>query len=136
MKKGKRVKPAFPIEYRLLVAPYFDERANKHGTLVALRTVDEFSNFTYEIIVETSLSGKSLRLHIQGLRAPQVSIPGSGPAVFRTILPVLDGTYSVVVRKLGKDENTFVIQCTRTGVIVKETPHERFIDIVTSEETW
>ena len=83
MKKGKRIKPKFPIEYRLLITHRFKEREGKTVTLVALRTVNEFTSFRYEIVAGLEVDGQKIRLKIHGLRAPQVTIPGTGPALFR-----------------------------------------------------
>ncbi len=136
MKKGKRVRPVFPIEYRLLVTPRYKEREKHHVALIGLRTVNEFSSFRYEIIVESKLKGKTLRLDVHGLRAPQVTIPGSGPAVFRKEFPDLFGRYTIIVEKLDKEENAFTVMISREKVVVEKKPKTRFTDIVTSEEEW
>lgn len=136
MKTGKRVKPRFPIEYRLLITPGRDARDTSAVTLIALRTVNEFTNFRYEIVVEPERSGRTIRLSIHGLRAPQVTIPGTGPAVFRTEYEGLRGTYSVVVSKLDREENAFSVQISVDKVTVKDSPTVRFVDIVTREEDW
>jgi hypothetical protein len=136
MKKGKRVKVVFPIEYRLLVTPVYKEREKQTVTLFGLRTINEFTNFHYEIIVEPAIADKTIRLNIRGLRAPQVTIPGSGPAVFRQEFPDLHGTYALIVRKLDKQENAFTISITNERITVKESEEHRFIDVVTNPEEW
>ena len=136
MKKGKRVKVVFPIEYRLLVIPVYKEREKQIVTLFGLRTINEFSNFHYEIIVEPAIEEKTIRLDIRGLRAPQVTIPGSGPAVYRREFPDLHGTYALIVRKLDKQENSFTISITTERVTLKESEEHRFIDVVTNPEEW
>ena len=136
MKKGKRVKVVFPIEYRLLVTPVYKEREKQIVTLFGLRTINEFSNFHYEIIVEPDITDKTIRLDIRGLRAPQVTIPGSGPAVFRQEFPDLHGTYNLIVRKLDKQENSFTISITNERITVKDSPADHFIDVVTNPEEW
>lgn len=136
MKQGKRVRPVFPIEYRLLVTLRYNEREDHYVTLIGLRTTNEFSNFRYEMIVEPKVSGKTLRLDIHGLRAPQVTIPGSGPAVFRTEFPELLGRYNIIVAKLDKEENAFTLNISTNGVVVEKVPRKRFVDIVTTEDRW
>ena len=136
MKKGKRVKVVFPIEYRLLILPITKEREQQKVTLFGLRTINEFSNFHYDIIVEASVSGSTIRLDIRGLRAPQVTIPGSGPAVFRKEFPGLRGTYTLIVKKLEKAEDTFTIHITPDKIVVKSVPEKRFCDVVTVPEEW
>jgi len=134
MKKGRRVKPVFPIEYRLLLVPRYDERMKQYLTHATLRTVNEFSSFRYEIIVSPSVQGNLLGFHIQGLRAPQVTLPHSGPAIFEYDFPGLDGTYDVVITKLDHAENRFTVSISRSEVTVKASPAQRFIDIVTDKE--
>src|SRR5436309_13245213 len=130
MKKGKRVKPKFPIEYRLLITPRFKDREKVIVTHVELRTVNEFTSFHYEIVVKPDLAGTVLRLNIHGLRAPQVSLPGSGPATFAIEYPNLKGHYTVIVSKLDHEENTFFVDISPGGVIVKKSPQSKFVDVV------
>ncbi|HEV8538563.1 MAG TPA: hypothetical protein VGR15_06530 [Bacteroidota bacterium] len=136
MKQGKRVKLKFPIEYLLLMTPKHKEREKKTIVFVALRTVNEFTNFLYEIVVEPVLNDRMLRLRIQGLRAPQVSIPGTGPAKFSTEFANLRGNYSVVISKPNGQENSFEVNITNEKVVVEKKPRERFVDLVTNEEEW
>ncbi len=136
MKKGKRVKVVFPIEYRLLILPITRERKQEKVTFFGLRTINEFSSFHYDIIVEPSVSGSTIRLDIRGLRAPQVSIPGSGPAVFKKEFPGLRGTYTLIIKKLEKAEDTYTIAITPDKVVVKGVPEKRFCDVVTIAEEW
>ena len=136
MKKGKRVKPKFPIEYRLLITPKQTEREKQTVILVALRTVNEFNNFLYEIVVEPELSDRTLRLNIHGLRAPQVTIPGTGPAKFMTEYTNLNGMYSVVVSKPNGGENSYDVSIAKEKVSVERSPRNKFVDLVTNEEEW
>ncbi len=136
MKKGKRVKPKFSLEYRLLIVPRYKEAEKKSVTLFALRTVNEFTSFRYEIVVAAKLEERTLRLNIHGLRAPQLSLPGAGPALFETEFELVRGTYSVVVSKLDREENTFSVQISPEKVTVEVSPDGKFVDIVTREEDW
>jgi hypothetical protein len=136
MKKGKRVKPVFPIEYRLLITPAYKEREKEIVTRLVLHTVKEFTNFRYEIVVEPKLTDHTLRLKIHGLRAPQVTLPGSGPATYETEYRNLNGQYSIVVSKLDREENSFDVAISDNRIIVEAAPEQRFIEIITSEEEW
>ncbi len=122
MKKGKRVKPKFSLEYRLLIVPKYKEAEKKSVTLLALRTVNEFTSFRYEIVVSAKLEGRTLRLNIHGLRAPQLTLPGAGPALFETEFELTRGTYSVVVSKLDREENIFSVQISPEKVTVETSP--------------
>lgn len=136
MKKGKRVKPKFPIEYRILITPKKKDREGEIVTLVALRTVNEFKNFLYEIVVKTELIDRTLHLHIHGLRAPQVSIPGTGPAKFTTEYRNLEGNYSIVVSKPNGSENYYDVHVSAEKVVIEKSPTIKFVDLVTNEEDW
>jgi hypothetical protein len=136
MKKGKRVKPRFPIEYRLLITPKYKEREKKTVTLVALRTVNEFTNFLYEIIVQDSMNDNTMHLKIQGLRAPQVSLPGMGPAKFKKEYDGLSGTFTVIVTKLDREENVFVVDISTQNVALIKGPKTKFVEVVTEENDW
>ena len=136
MNKGKRVKPKFPIEYRVLITPRFKERETEPVTMIALRTVNEFTNFRYEIVVLPEISDHTIKLNIHGLRAPQVSLPGSGPAIFETEYNNLDGIYDVVVSKPDHEENNFSVSISKDHIIVEKSPRNKFVEIVTSEEEW
>ena len=136
MKQGKRVKPKFPIEYRLLITPLYKEREKETVILVALRTVNEFINFLYEIIVEDNVTNHDFRLNIHGLRAPQVSLPGIGPARFSKEYVNLSGKYNVIVTKLGREENVFVVEISNEKVALEQSPKKKFVEIVTNKEDW
>jgi hypothetical protein len=134
MKKGKRVKPKFSLEYLLLIVPKYKETEKKSVTHVALRTVNEFTSFRYEIVVAAELAGRTLRLTIHGLSAPQLTLPSTGPALFQTEFDGLRGKYSVVVSKLDREENSFSVQISPEQVIVEQSPATKFVEIVTREE--
>ncbi|MBI4549017.1 MAG: hypothetical protein HY707_13625 [Ignavibacteriae bacterium] len=136
MKKGKRIKPKFPIEYRLLITPKYNERTKETVTLVALRTVNEFSNFRYELVVEPEFANNTLRLNIHGLRAPQLTLPESGPALFQTEYSDLIGAYTIIVSKLDQEENAFSIKISNEKVTVEKSPNKKFVEIVTKVEEW
>jgi hypothetical protein len=136
MKQGKRVKPKFPIEYRLLITQKVNEREKKIVTLFALRTVNEFTNFRYEIIVEPEVNNRTMHFKIRGLRAPQVTFPAAGPATFSAEYDDLNGSYDVIISKHAKDKNKFTVNINKEKIVVKEIPNKRFIEIVTDENEW
>jgi hypothetical protein len=109
MYKGKRIKPEVALEYRLLLTHRYNERRKKTVMVAALRTTNEFSNFRYQIVVEEHRTNNELRLKIQGLRAPQVSLPGSGPATFEKEYDDFAGQLTLIVTKLGGEENIFEV---------------------------
>lgn len=136
MKKGKRVRPELPAEYVLLVTPWYNERTKEQVTLFALRTVNEFTNFRYALVVKPELRDRTMTLLVQGLSAPELTLPATGPAEFRDERPGLKGTYDVVVSKHGKATNTFSVSITQARVKVERMPEDRFVEIVTRIEDW
>lgn len=134
MKQGKRVKPVFPIEYRLLILPKYDDREKQFFTYMALRTENEFSSFRYEIVVEPVITDRVLQFTIHGLRAPQVTIPHSGPAIFETKFSNLHGRYELIVSKPGREKNTFTISVSDKEILLEGNPRNKFVHVTTTEQ--
>lgn len=135
-KRGKRERPELPAEYVLLVTPHVDSRTGQEVTLIGLRTVTEFINFRYELVVKPEVSDRTITLLIQGLRAPELTLPAMGPAEFRLQRPDIEGRYEIVVSKHNKQVDSYTVKIARTGVKVEKTPEERFTQIVTRLEDW
>lgn len=136
MKRGKRIRPEVPVEYILLVTPHVNERTGDKVTLVALRTVNEFTAFRYDLVVAPTLDGRKLTLLIQGLSAPELTLPAMGPAEFQHELKDIRGTYEIVVSKHGKVTDTYTVDVTAAAVKVVSVPEKRFSEIVTKREDW
>ena len=136
MKRGKRIRPEVPVEYILLVTPHVNDRTGKKVTLVALRTVNEFTAFRYELVVAPTLDGRKLTLLIQGLRAPELTLPAMGPAEYQHELNDIRGIYEIVVSKHGKVTDTYTVDVTAATVKVVSVPEKRFSEIVTKREDW
>ena len=136
MTKGKRVKPVFPIEYRLLLVQRYKERERRFVTYVGLRTVNEFSNFRYEIIVDPVVANGTVRLNVHGLRAPQLTLPSAGPALYEAELPDLRGKHEVTVAKLDGEENTFTVDISERTIVLQAEPGEKFVVVVTDPAEW
>lgn len=135
-KRGKREKPVLPREYVLLVTPHVNERTGEKVTLVALRTVTEFVNFRYDLIVQPTFEGRTLKLLIQGLGAPELTLPAMGPAQFRLERKDLSGEYEVVLSKHNKQFDSYRVNVSPAAVTVEHKPEERFSEIVTRIEDW
>ena len=133
---GKQSGAKFPIEYRLLITPIYHEREKRKATRVALRTVNEFTSFRYEIVVKPELTDRTIRLSIQGLRAPQLTLPEMGPALFATEYTGLHGNYTIIISKPSREENIFTVNISDTHVVLENSPAKRFVDLVTTEGEW
>jgi len=124
----------FPIEYRLLIHNLYDESKKQKTTSFKLRTTNEFSNFSYEIVVDAELLERTISFNIKGIRAPKLSIPSSGPAFFNIKYPNLKGRYKLIISKPQKSSNEFIINIAKKKIIIEKLPEEKFIDITTSED--
>ncbi|MDI6765575.1 MAG: hypothetical protein QME52_01930 [Bacteroidota bacterium] len=136
MKRGKTVKPLIPVEYRLLITLKYEEREKKAVTYFTLKTVQEFSYFSYEIIVEPVIHDRTVQFNIHGLRAPRVTIPSAGPATFITKFEKLDGRYFLIISKNDKRVNRFTVNIKKNSIVVEENPTNKFIEIITDEKNW
>lgn len=136
MKRGKRVRPELPAEYVLLVTPHINDRTGEKVTLIALRTVTEFTSFRYDLVVEPKIDGRTLTLVIQGLRAPRMTLPAMGPAEYRLERSDMEGKYDIVVSKHNKIFDFYTVRVSPAAVKVDKVSEERFSEIVTRIEDW
>ena len=136
MKRGKREEPVTGPEYVLLVTPHINPRTGEQVTLIGLRTVIEFTAFLYDLVVQPTLEGHTLTLLIQGLSAPELTLPAMGPAEFRHERKDIDGSYDIVVSKHNKLFDTYAVRVSSTAVKVEKIPEKRFSNIVTRLEDW
>ncbi len=123
-------------EYRLLIAPHFNERKQKYTTRVVLETVKSFASFRYELTVRETITDNAIRYEVLGLNAPQLNLPASGPASFANEYDALTGTYTVSVEGLDGKTSSGRVRITPTKVIVLKGNHIRPLEIVTDERSW
>ncbi len=132
----KTFKGISAVEYVLLMTPRYSERKRRTVTYVALRKVKEFKSFRYDIVVEHRLDGNTLYLDIRGLRPPELTLPGVGPAIFETEYDNLAGNYEVIITKLHKEVNRFHVRVSAENILAERSPRVRFIELVTRMEDW
>jgi hypothetical protein len=131
-RKGTHAGP----EYRLLIAPRFNDLGQKFTTIVQLETVKTFASFQYELSVRETLTKGSIHLKVLGLRTPQLSLPATGHARFMKEFQDLKGTYSVTVEGLDGKANTFQVRIAQTQVKVLASPGHPFIEVITDQIAW
>ena len=124
------------LEYRLLIAPRYNEREQRYKTLILLETIQVFSTFRYEISVREELSDHTLHLTILGLKAPRLSLPASGHAHFSREYDNLRGTYEVTIEGLDGRTNTFSLRITQNQVSLLKAPSKKFVEAVVDESRW
>jgi hypothetical protein len=136
MKQAKQKPLPLVAEYRLLVAHKYSPQFKAMVVQVALRTIEEFSNFLYEIVVEDAVKGNTLSLYIHGLRPPRQTLPAFGPAVFRKEYRSLENIEEIVVAKLDGVKNSFQVKISKDSVVVKKSPEDKFVQLITDEKEW
>ncbi len=134
LRPREAIKGVSTVEYVLVMTPRYNERKNRTVIYIALRTVKEFRHFRYDIVVEHSLEGRRLRFDIQGLRAPELTFAGVGPAIFETEYDNLSGKYEVVVTKLRKEVNRFHVNISPGSVLVEKVPGAKFVNLINRME--
>jgi hypothetical protein len=123
-------------DYRLLIAPRFNDLAQKYTTVVQLETVKTFASFQYELSVRETVTKGSMHFKVLGLRTPQLSLPATGHARYEREYEDLKGTYSVTVEGLDGKANTFQVRIARNQVKVLGAPGNAFIDVITDQVSW
>ena len=127
---SKKIKPTKEVDYRLVIAPFRSERENKERVLFRLETTKHFTSFQYEISVEESLADDVIRYSILGLKAPRLSLPSTGPAVFQKEYAGLQGKYQLIFESLDGTKTTFPVTIGKDFVRLGKTPPAGFIEVV------
>ena len=132
----KKAHKALTPDYRLLIAPHFNERTQRQTTRVTLETVRAFAAFRYDLSVEETIADKTIAYKVLGLSTPQLNLPAAGPATFSTEHDALNGTYAVSVEGLDGRISTFSVRITPKQVKLLRPAAGMPIDIVTDERLW
>jgi hypothetical protein len=119
--------PAKDPDYTLNIFQYQDPSTGKRSTAFLVQTTKVFVSFRYEILLQAALEERTLRIKIQGLHAPELLMPGSGPARGWKLFEGLVGHYQVVVVKQDKSVNTFDVDVADGGVTLLKSPEHPFI---------
>ncbi len=137
-KKPPRVnRPDSRAEYRLLIEYFDDPLTRRSGIVFIFRTEEEFQNFVYELVVETSRIEKKLYFKIAGLRTPLSDFPGAGPAICRCeIENIQPGEYTLIIDRRSKQVNQFKISIRKNIRIIRVAREGRFIDVTTDRNAW
>jgi hypothetical protein len=118
-------------EYRLLVAPVFNERNQRVMTRVVLETTRIFASFRYKLTVKEERVSRSLTYTVTGISAPKLDLPSAGPARFVRDYDDLSGSWTVTVNGLDGSKGTCTLRIGPKQVkMVKQGP-EGSIEVVT-----
>jgi len=124
MAKKKKAKPA---EYRLNIFHASDRETGRRFVTFLVRTVKEFASFNYEISLNVTREGRSIRVDILGMNTPAMIMGGTGPASGRRNLTALQGLYTVIVTKLDRETNEFMITIGPEQVKILQGSPEPFV---------
>lgn len=128
MPKKKKITSEY--EYRMILQSTFNELRQVPTTTVTLETTQQFASFRYELSVKETVSDRTLRFVILGLKAPRLSLPATGPAQFVREYDRLHGTYTIVVEHLDGTSNAFVVRFASSQIKVLEKPTHPFVELV------
>ena len=118
-------------DYTLNIFQGTDPESNEACISFVVQTTKIFVSFQYDILVDASVDGRTITLTIKGLHAPELLMPGSGPAYGAVNLTGLLGHYSLAVIKQDKTVNAFDIDIGEKEVTVLRSPKETFMTLST-----
>ena len=121
-------------EYLLRVFPVYADTEQEYRTVVLLQTVREFASFRYELGTEETKSDHGIRFRVTGLKAPQLSLPGNGPAFMRREYQGLNGDLTITIEGLDGKTNTFEFAVSERSVTLINAPADPFVNVHTTEE--
>jgi hypothetical protein len=121
------------IEYRMLIQATYDETLKKHGTSFMIETVKQFSNFSYEIVVDEKWTDNKLSWVLHGLRVPELLMPSFGGAQYRKMYFDLKGEYTFTLKKIDGEFNEITLRILPTSVAVKNFVGTPFVSVYSSE---
>jgi hypothetical protein len=119
-------KPRDP-DYTLNVFHHLDEKTAARSVAFMVQTTKVFVSFRYDILLQAVQEDRTVRIKIQGLHAPELLMPGTGPARGWKLFEGLFGHYKVVVSKQDKSVNEFDVDVTDSGVTLLKAPEHPFI---------
>jgi hypothetical protein len=121
-------------EYRLRVLLRFDEREQVTKTHIRLETAASFASFRYELSIQETRSPHGVKFKILGLKAPQLSLPSSGPATVTREYADLRGMTDIIVEGLDDREATFTVDIAPDRVRLVRKPKESPVEIIVDEQ--
>jgi len=122
-------------DYTLNVFHSTHDETQEPAISFVVQTTKIFVSFQYDILVDASVTDRTITLSIKGLHAPELLMPGSGPAYGAVQLTDLKGHYTLSVIKQDKTVNAFDLDIGAKDVMILRSPQETFIAISTDPVT-
>lgn len=126
----KKPRPDGP-EYRLTITPLYRENDHEYRTVVLLQTTREFASFRYELNVHEEALDRSIHYRVKGLKAPLLSMPGSGPAFFQREYGAPRGPFRISIEGLDHMTNVFDFDFGEGRVRLVQSPPKPFVAVTT-----
>lgn len=130
MKKTPKKEPEkHGPDFTLNIFPASEPESRKDGVIFVVQTTRIFVSFQYTVLLEHDLKGRTLRLRIKGLHAPELLMPGGGPAVGKLHIPDMSGHYQLIVVKQDRSESAFDIDVKNDAVTILRSPPVTFVAV-------
>lgn len=122
-------------EYRLFVAPLFDDATRRVGTAIRLETSKVFASFQYELSVKETEDPPRLHLKVLGLKTPPLSLPATGHAQFAREYENLSGEIEVTVEGIEGKQGTVRLLVSSHDVQILHQPKAAFLEVITTQQS-
>jgi hypothetical protein len=99
-------------EYRLVFTPITDPHSHSPAMRVSLETAQAFAAFRYGLSVLETQKGTHIQYTVRGLSAPDLRLPGAGPAGFVREYDSLWGTCTFEVLGLDGTASSCTVRLT------------------------
>ena len=126
-RSGESVGKAKDPDYTLNIFHHRDEKTGTRAVMFLVQTTKVFVSFQYEILLQASREDRTIRIKIQGLHAPELLMPGGGPARGWKTFDGLFGRHTVLITKQDKSVNEFDVDVTENAVTLLRAPEHPFI---------
>lgn len=131
--RTKQVRPkklAFEVE--IYISRQNDPITNRDYIDFDFYTVKIFENFKYtlNVIENIDIENKVISFLIEGLSAPLLSLPASGPAKFRyRFFDFKNIEYTLKLTKKGLEKNIYKFKVTPSRILFTRQPSKKFVNV-------
>jgi hypothetical protein len=123
-RRSPRIEPKSEYEYIVTSKLEYDEIRKKPFIRFIIETVQHFVAFTYELVVRTEFNPEDriINFQIEGLNAPDLGLPATGPARYEfKLYDFKTGDYRINVIKQGKGKNQFLLNISKDKILLKRS---------------
>jgi hypothetical protein len=129
--KRKKIKPKKKaFEFLFTIFPTYDELNKIDLITIQIQTVQEFTNFRYELQVKETFNEDGMNFQIKGIKTPDLLIPSGGPAVFSQTYQRFEGEKQLSIVNMEGTVNSFKLKFLKNKILLSEDRDQSFIDVV------